>query len=67
MKLLLMKGAPMEIGSVDGTPLQCAASRGSVETVKFLLEYEAQVGMHNPKLHSLLIIQVCITLGLSNL
>lgn len=43
-----MRGAPIEASSVDGTPLQCAALRGCVETVKFLLYHGAEVGKHNP-------------------
>ncbi|KAI3449724.1 hypothetical protein Pfo_006389 [Paulownia fortunei] len=41
MQLLLMKGADIETDSVLGTPLQCAASRGRVESVRFLLGHGA--------------------------
>lgn len=52
VKFLLMKGAPIEADSVNGTPLQCAASCGSVETVKLLLKNGAEVGKHIIELHS---------------
>lgn len=55
MQLLLMKGADIEANSVRGTPLQCAASCGSVETVRFLLGHGAEVGKHNLESHCLLI------------
>ncbi|KAL8548083.1 hypothetical protein ACS0TY_007413 [Phlomoides rotata] len=42
MLLLLMKGANIEAKSVDGTPLQCAALSGNVDTVRFLLERGAE-------------------------
>lgn len=46
MQLLLMKGADIEAKSVDGTPLQCAALYGNVDTVEFLLGRGAEVGKH---------------------
>ncbi|XP_057803612.1 uncharacterized protein LOC131018946 [Salvia miltiorrhiza] len=37
MEILLANGAPTEIDSVDGTPLQIAASLGNLKAVKLLL------------------------------
>ncbi|XP_020550228.1 uncharacterized protein LOC105163576 isoform X2 [Sesamum indicum] len=42
MQLLLFKGADIEAKSVYGTPLQCAASSGSLESVRFLLGHGAK-------------------------
>ncbi|KAL0435653.1 UNVERIFIED_CONTAM: Serine/threonine-protein phosphatase 5 [Sesamum radiatum] len=42
MQLLLLKGADIEAKSVYGTPLQCAASSGSLESVRFLLGHGAK-------------------------
>ncbi|XP_057801051.1 uncharacterized protein LOC131016379 [Salvia miltiorrhiza] len=42
MELLLLGNAAIEADSVEGTPLQCAASRGNVEAVKLLLSHGAK-------------------------
>ncbi|XP_047937888.1 ankyrin-1-like [Salvia hispanica] len=42
MELLLNNGAPTEKDSVDGTPLQIAASRGQIKSIKLLLKYGAE-------------------------
>ena len=52
MELLLNNGAPTEKDSVDGTPLQIAASRGQIKSIKLLLKYGAEVGKHNLEMHS---------------
>ena len=55
MELLRIKGAHIETDSVDGTPLQVAASRGNAEAVKSLLSHGANVGKQNFQLHFLLV------------
>ncbi|KAL9168774.1 hypothetical protein ABFS82_04G037000 [Erythranthe guttata] len=47
MQMLLSKGADIESNSVNGTPLQCAAASGNVESVRLLLGHGA-----NPNLVS---------------
>ncbi|KAL1547139.1 ankyrin-1-like [Salvia divinorum] len=42
MELLLTNGAPTEKDSVDGTPLQIAASRGQLKSIKLLLKFGAE-------------------------
>ncbi|XP_012836014.1 PREDICTED: myotrophin-like [Erythranthe guttata] len=42
MRMLLLRGAEIESNSVLGTPLQCAASRGNVDSVRFLLGHGAK-------------------------
>ncbi|KAG6434904.1 hypothetical protein SASPL_106548 [Salvia splendens] len=42
MELLLNNGAPTEKDSVDGTPLQIAASQGQLKSIKLLLKFGAE-------------------------
>ena len=43
----MAEGALLDEDSLDGTPLQIAASRGNLKAVKSLLYWDADVGKHN--------------------
>lgn len=45
LDLLLQNFGPIDIESEEGTPLQCAASGGKFDALKFLIEKGAEVGI----------------------
>ncbi|KAG8389260.1 hypothetical protein BUALT_Bualt02G0210500 [Buddleja alternifolia] len=58
MQSLLLKGADIEAKSVDGTPLQFAASRGSVESIRFLLSHGAKPNSVAPLTYSPILLAI---------